>query len=690
MSREAWYSGMVGTQTSLASVGLSPPRKLSSLTSDPEAADHDEACEIFLNGLRLARGGDLAAGVPQIACAYLLDSRSINFLIQLPEDCVETKRNFVLDYELLGKLIEHDTESFGSSVLRILLANQLGTTPFGQQLIAAAMVHINGLYEYVENNPAVEAPGSGLIGGCLTRKILLRERSALYMAMGNYKCAIGDLTKALKIDENWTWARESRACIWGSTKLKGYDVIHREFKRVISESHKDNRGNEVAYAWLALTILNDRSLGSLEDAKGYYDLCKVASARYEQIYGERRDERIPPPVKLVRQSFGEEPIEQEQINDIINSLQSTSLGLESHSKKRECVKCGATSNKEGGRLHQCSRCHVANYCSRECQVDDWKNHKEFCKIMKNDRKERKNKVSSPVIQEPTQTAENDVAQEELDEWTSNVLSAKRLATEFSAVYQMYGKGFSEWWATKNQGEKKDLLMDVTYSSIPLKQASEGEISRALGRPNPLMSRSLYDYNAQSLCGACECRGDGGHYCNGRLIHEMAEWAQNTEKKEQQNIDLSIDFRNRGVFPDLFNGRVAFVMPPSEGEIMDSPMVFNDLAPESEVKEFRQHIEQGQLYDASAVQFAVSRKIFSLSLFVKLFDEYQTQIRRVPSTNPYERLTGCLYCKRSCQADTSKLCSTCKVSWFCCRGCMAAAGHMRCPLGREQDIKVIFN
>ena len=88
MSREAWYSGMLGTQTSLASVGVSPPRKLSALsTSDPEAADHDEACELFLNGLRLARGGDLAAGVPQIACAYLLDSRSINFLLQLPEFC---------------------------------------------------------------------------------------------------------------------------------------------------------------------------------------------------------------------------------------------------------------------------------------------------------------------------------------------------------------------------------------------------------------------------------------------------------------------------------------------------------------------------------------------------------------------------------------------------------------------------
>ena len=79
--------------------------------------------------------------------------------------------------------------------------------------------------------------------------------------------------------------------------------------------------------------------------------------------------------------------------------------------------------------------------------------------------------------------------------------AKRLANEFSLIYQKYGNGFSEWWDAKNQGKKKDLLMDVTYSSIPLEELSEGEISRLLGQPNPVMSRALYDYNVQSLCGA---------------------------------------------------------------------------------------------------------------------------------------------------------------------------------------------
>ncbi|KAJ3104609.1 hypothetical protein HDU96_008861 [Phlyctochytrium bullatum] len=42
-------------------------------------------------------------------------------------------------------------------------------------------------------------------------------------------------------------------------------------------------------------------------------------------------------------------------------------------KKGACNKCGST-----GELKQCSKCKVAEYCSRECQVADWKEHKKVC------------------------------------------------------------------------------------------------------------------------------------------------------------------------------------------------------------------------------------------------------------------------------------------------------------------------
>jgi sulfatase maturation enzyme AslB (radical SAM superfamily) len=33
---------------------------------------------------------------------------------------------------------------------------------------------------------------------------------------------------------------------------------------------------------------------------------------------------------------------------------------------------------ERSRTKCCSRCHLANYCSLECQVDNWAIHKKFC------------------------------------------------------------------------------------------------------------------------------------------------------------------------------------------------------------------------------------------------------------------------------------------------------------------------
>jgi hypothetical protein len=141
MSRETWYAG-TGKPASFDSFGA-PPRKLSLITTDPQAAEHDEACEIFLSRVRLGRIGDFAAATPQ-----------------LPQDLEASKCNFILDYELSG----NDEQILGSSVLRILLASFLGHSPqFGQQLIAAAMVHISKLYECIESDPAIEVINVNII-----------------------------------------------------------------------------------------------------------------------------------------------------------------------------------------------------------------------------------------------------------------------------------------------------------------------------------------------------------------------------------------------------------------------------------------------------------------------------------------------------------------------------------------------
>lgn len=45
----------------------------------------------------------------------------------------------------------------------------------------------------------------------------------------------------------------------------------------------------------------------------------------------------------------------------------------------ECRICGKSKKADGSDLMNCSRCHKAKYCSKDCQKADWKKHKGVCK-----------------------------------------------------------------------------------------------------------------------------------------------------------------------------------------------------------------------------------------------------------------------------------------------------------------------
>lgn len=44
--------------------------------------------------------------------------------------------------------------------------------------------------------------------------------------------------------------------------------------------------------------------------------------------------------------------------------------------KETCAKCDKV-----GKMQLCGRCGSASYCSRECQVADWKAHKSVCQLL---------------------------------------------------------------------------------------------------------------------------------------------------------------------------------------------------------------------------------------------------------------------------------------------------------------------
>ena len=49
--------------------------------------------------------------------------------------------------------------------------------------------------------------------------------------------------------------------------------------------------------------------------------------------------------------------------------------------KPNCTYCKADKRKEDNtkkKLQRCSGCKCVRYCCKECQLNDWKNHKKIC------------------------------------------------------------------------------------------------------------------------------------------------------------------------------------------------------------------------------------------------------------------------------------------------------------------------
>jgi tetratricopeptide (TPR) repeat protein len=424
-------------------------------TTDPAALDFDEASSLFLNGIKLARRGDLEAARSQVATAYLLDGRSINFYpgVPLPEEA----RDIALDPILLNELLQ-DRGSFAAMVLSIFAANRLGSLPEkGQIFIATGMKAIGELLEEIADNPKLEAhwKNGGVLGGCMKRSTLLYLRSSLHMAMGNQNKAIKDQTKALEIDDKFILAREARANLWASLSLKDYATIYPEFKQLVSEAHVDHRGNETAYAWLAMMTLVDPKLGTTTEVKQYYEKCLRATTRHDELYGRRTLEQKPPVLKLCRDQFANfvnGPPELRRAREnldaacLVGRLEGSNVQQElgrDKSMSHKCLNCGKMASYIGCPLSKCSRCKKVSYCSRDCQRSDWKSHKVFCAMASS--KSATAPQSQPASKtEPTEVKPA-VPKTPISEICGNARAVTRMEDELRKLYTEFGQGFADWW-----------------------------------------------------------------------------------------------------------------------------------------------------------------------------------------------------------------------------------------------------
>jgi len=176
------------------------------------------------------------------------------------------------------------------------------------------------------------------------------------------------------IDEFYTPAREFRASIWAGMQLKHGSEIHAEYKRIISEVHEDDFLNEVFYAWLAITTMQHRGVGTWQEATQYYEKCLRCKQRRDELYGFRSKEEEPTAMQLVRAILSQMEQEKKRITALSVSEKYEELAnMKPDSEdpppsfmeatKYLCVKCGKTSQDSGAKLMKCARCGVAAYCS---------------------------------------------------------------------------------------------------------------------------------------------------------------------------------------------------------------------------------------------------------------------------------------------------------------------------------------
>ncbi|MCX5925603.1 MAG: zinc finger MYND domain-containing protein [Candidatus Dependentiae bacterium] len=71
------------------------------------------------------------------------------------------------------------------------------------------------------------------------------------------------------------------------------------------------------------------------------------------------------------------------MNDYVHSLPGIEWPDQSACAILVCLSCKKPEKKEEGRFRKCGTCQNAFYCSRDCQVAHWPEHKQVCKAREN-------------------------------------------------------------------------------------------------------------------------------------------------------------------------------------------------------------------------------------------------------------------------------------------------------------------
>jgi len=636
-------------------------------TTDQEALDYDEAVDLFRKGLKCAHAGDLGQACAMISTAFLLDDRSIRHIgaARFPLEISQEAKFYLMDMDTFRKIIGNDPSSFGSRVLMIWTAQVFGLEEHGQSMLTDALLQSKEIIEAITHNPHLENPKRGVLGGCMTRVKLHFLRSSLYMALGNFKFATKELTKALIVDPCNYDIRAKRAMLYAEmNSVKHQDIVFEEFTQVARKSHPDSRDLSTAYGWLALLTIRDPKHGTYQEAKSYLNKMEYSVHRQEELYPQK-DHSLQICV-LARNAMAQVNTKERKLLDSFDTS-SIPRPAPNPTIKHSCLACGKHNGVDGIKLKQCA-CKRVYYCDRVCQVSDRKDHKLMCKTLVA-RMGKSNKAEpvkiNPVIGSRVYDGEDGIEQKveartSIMEMQGQELAFVRVLDSIVSDYSESKKQFNSWWKEMNVGQRmKVLLNDISGGTMMRQRLSDEEI-------------------------LAKTSGGGGAFSH---LYTMVEI---------NVIDLTTPYKND--HGEITTDSDPIIALMEKFSCTDDSTTTRSIR-ECDVKLCLKYIEDDIFAcpggnDAAlglAKFYSFFRCHFTACMLRKLLDLFFTRERNMNPKQNMVRLMGCNHCRQDNDKEYCRKCQVCEITWWCCQGCMKASTHGRsCPIGRVSDSRVVLS
>ncbi|KAG1465338.1 hypothetical protein G6F46_003751 [Rhizopus delemar] len=202
-------------------------------------------------------------------------------------------------------------------------------------------------------------------------------RASCQLSLGKTRLGIKDLEKALERDPKFSVAYSVLGSVYLSLENERENAI-KNFKLYLQNGHPDT--SDTVHSLYALSVLLNHKKKKSE-AHGYYVKAKEAEAKFKELYGAhtglseiKRDAIVAHESEEEAQKLIATYAPKKQADQRMQQLIESGVLNSFPPNPNRCSHCGAAhaKDKPNAPLLACGACRSIWYCSRDCQVGDYK------------------------------------------------------------------------------------------------------------------------------------------------------------------------------------------------------------------------------------------------------------------------------------------------------------------------------